>query len=162
MANRLLLAIDDSRCAALAIDHASALARRDGASIHVLHVNTRLIGGRGFTVLSPGDAASVVRGGLDQLEELGVEVTGSVSTALSLYVADAIVDVALDRGCSAIVLGSERRRGPARLFGHGVRERVVRLSPLPVVIAPAPLHVSARPGPDRELALLVPDLQLRS
>jgi nucleotide-binding universal stress UspA family protein len=154
MANRLLVAIDDSKCAQPAIDHASAMARRDGASIHVLHVNTRPIGGRGFTVLTRGEADALVRAGLDQLGELGVEATGSVSTTLPFYIAEAIVDVALEKGCGAIVLGSARRRGPARLFGQGVRERVVRLSPLPVIISPAPLHVPARHDIDREFALL--------
>jgi hypothetical protein len=41
--------------------------------------------------------------------------------------------------CDAIVLGTRRLRGLDRLSGRGVRERVLRLSPLPVIAAPTPL-----------------------
>ena len=40
--------------------------------------------------------------------------------------------------CQAIVLGSRRLHGIGRLSGRGVRERVLRLSSLPVLVGPAP------------------------
>jgi hypothetical protein len=52
-------------------------------------------------------------------------------------VARRIVDEAVYWDCQAIVLGSRRVRGIARLSGRGVRERVLRFSTLPVLVAPA-------------------------
>ena len=45
MFERILLAIDDSPAGEMATLFAGALARRTGASVHVLHVNERLVGG---------------------------------------------------------------------------------------------------------------------
>jgi hypothetical protein len=41
--------------------------------------------------------------------------------------------------CDAIVLGTRRLHGIGRLSGRGVREQVLRLSPLPVIASPTPL-----------------------
>jgi nucleotide-binding universal stress UspA family protein len=48
----------------------------------------------------------------------------------------AAVDEASKRGCHAIVLGSLRRRGLPSALVHRMRARIIRLSPLPVVITP--------------------------
>jgi hypothetical protein len=50
-----------------------------------------------------------------------------------------IVEESLIHMCDAIVLGTRRLRGLERLSGRGVREQVLRLSPLPVIASPTPL-----------------------
>lgn len=55
-----------------------------------------------------------------------------------------IVEAADACSAAAIVVGSRRRRRLRRLGGHGIRERVTRLSALPVLSAPAPLQLSGR------------------
>jgi nucleotide-binding universal stress UspA family protein len=65
-----------------------------------------------------------------------------------------IVTESADWHCDAIVLGSRRLRGIERLSGRGVRERVVRLSPLPVITAPTPVvNGTHTPLPGRSDAL---------
>jgi Universal stress protein family len=56
---------------------------------------------------------------------------------LQEHVARQIVEEALLWECQGIVLGSRRLHGIARLSGRGVRERIFRLSSLPVLVAPA-------------------------
>jgi hypothetical protein len=53
------------------------------------------------------------------------------------HVARRIVDEALLWECQVVVLGSRRLHGIGRLSGRGVRERVLRLSSLPVLVGPA-------------------------
>ena len=151
MPRQLLVAVDDSSSRTPTIDFASSLARQDGGAVHVLHVNTRLVGGRGATALSRAEADDVVRDCLEQLVALGVDATGSVATALVTDVARTIAGVAEDRACDAIVLGSRRRR--VHWLGQGIRERVTAQSHLPVIAAPAPLRLSGR---DRLDDLAVP------
>ncbi len=55
-----------------------------------------------------------------------------------------IVEVAAEEQCTGIVLGSLRLRGVRRLAGRGVRERVLRTSHLPVVVAPPALKCTRR------------------
>jgi hypothetical protein len=71
-------------------------------------------------------------------------------------VADHLVAEADRWSADVIVLGSCRRHGMRRMLSRGVRERVLRLSCLPVLTAPAPLKVG-KP----ELAAEVPDPQPR-
>jgi hypothetical protein len=56
---------------------------------------------------------------------------------LQEHVARRIVKEALQWDCQGIVLGSRRLHGITRLSGRGVRERILRLSSLPVLVAPA-------------------------
>ncbi len=55
--------------------------------------------------------------------------------------ADHLVAEAGRWSADVIVLGSCRRNGMRRLFSRGVRERVLRLTCLPVLTAPAPLKI---------------------
>ena len=52
MFDRILLALDDSPAGDVATVFATALARRTGPTVHVLHVNERLVGGNGLTLRS--------------------------------------------------------------------------------------------------------------
>jgi nucleotide-binding universal stress UspA family protein len=145
MFRQLLVAIDDTPSAPVAISFATALAREDGASLHVLHANRLVVGGRGFTELSHQAATALVDGAVLQLLEEGIGATGSVCRTTSLTIGQVIADAAWARQCDAIVLGSHRPTRRSRLahpFGRGTRERVIRRSTLPVLTAPAPLQMS--------------------
>jgi nucleotide-binding universal stress UspA family protein len=142
MFERILLALDDSPSGETAIVFASALARRTGASVHVLHVNERLVGGHGVTLSSRIEATDLVTGAVHQLAEAGVRADGSICVSSYRHVPGRIVATARKRGAGAIVLGSNRNRRLRRLFSARVRERTTRLTPLPVLTAPAPLTVT--------------------
>ena len=68
----------------------------------------------------------------------GVGAEGRSRSELHDRVAQCIVQESMLWECDAIVLGSRRLRGVARMSSWGVRERVLRLSPLPVIVAPTP------------------------
>ncbi len=145
MFRHLLVAIDDTPSAPVAISFATALARGDEASVHVMHANRLVVGGRGFTELTDQAATALVDTAVLQLLEEGVGATGSVCRTSSLTIGQVIADAAWSRHCDAIVLGSHRPTRRSRLahpFGRGTRERVIRRSTLPVLTAPAPLQMS--------------------
>jgi nucleotide-binding universal stress UspA family protein len=148
MFQRLLLAIDGSPAGPVATSLAIAVASQ-GTAVHVVHVNQYQAGGRGLTVETGDEACRPVYDAVTELLAAGVQATGFVCTTTCFGVADRIVAEADRWAADAIVLGSCRRRGSRRLLGQGVRERVVRLSQLPVLTAPAPLRVSRRPGRER-------------
>jgi nucleotide-binding universal stress UspA family protein len=79
-----------------------------------------------------------------RLADVGAE--GRTCSAIEEHVATRIVAEAARWECDALILGSRRLRRIGRLTGRGIRERVVRLSPLPVIVAPTPL-----PGRRRQL-----------
>src|ERR1039457_829302 len=130
MFQRLLLAIDDSDTGPVAVSFAIAMASPRTA-VQVVHVNQYQVGGRGLTVETRDEACRPVHAAVAELIAAGVAATGCVWTATCFGVADRIVAEADRWKADAIVLGS-RRRG-RRLFGPGVRARVIRLSQLPVL-----------------------------
>jgi nucleotide-binding universal stress UspA family protein len=151
MFRQLLVAIDDTDSAPVALSFATALARHGQASVHVVHANRLLVGGRGVTELTAAEATALVDGAVLQLIEAGVDASGSVCRVTSFTIGQVIADAARVRRCDAIVIGSARRTRRARLlhpFGRGTRERITRYSTLPVLTAPAPLRLPGgrRPG----------------
>ena len=146
MFDRILLALDDSPAGEVATVFTAAVARRTGASVHVLHVNERLVGGNGLTLRSRHDAAALVTAAVRQLTEAGLRTGGSVRVAAYRGVPQRIAEAALVRKADAIVFGSNRSRHLARLFSPQVRERTTRLTSLPVLTAPSPLKVTSLGG----------------
>jgi nucleotide-binding universal stress UspA family protein len=144
MFERFLLAIDETSAGEVGISFATALAHRNQASVHVFHANEFLVGGRGVTVETHAEAERLVEKAVDQLRAAGVKATGEVSLANVFTLAPRIADAASRAGADAILVGSQRHRTLARLFGRGVRERVTRMTPLPVLTAPAPLKLGGR------------------
>jgi nucleotide-binding universal stress UspA family protein len=143
MFDRLLLALDDSPAGEVALLFAAALARRTGASVHVLHVNERLVGGNGVTLRSSEESTGLVSDAVRQLAEAGVRAAGSVRVSSYRHVPERIARTALERSADAIVLGSTRHRRLGRLLSAQVRERTTRLTALPVLTAPAPLRFTS-------------------
>jgi len=146
MFDRILLAIDDSPAGEVATVFATALACRSGATVHVLHVNERLVGGNGLTLRSKQEATEFVTAAVRQLADAGVRAGGSVHVSSYRAVPARIVAMAQERSADAIVLGSNRNRRLARLFSARVRERTTRLTALPVLTAPSPLQVTSLAG----------------
>jgi hypothetical protein len=68
----------------------------------------------------------------------GVGSEGCARSAPENRVALRIVEESLNWMCDAIVLGSRRLHGVSRLSGQGTRDRVLRMSVLPVIVAPPP------------------------
>ncbi len=153
MFERFVLAIDETSAGDVGVSFASALARQHGAPVHVVHGNLYLVGGRGVTVETREEATRLLDSAVAQLEAAGVETTGEVFHASVFGVAPRIADAAEDFGADAILLGSHRHRRMTRIFGRGVRERVIRATALPVLTAPSPLKLGwgSRRGPSAEI-----------
>ena len=146
MFDRILLALDDTPASEVALAFAGALARRTGASVHVLHLNERIVGGNGTNLRTRDEACDLVTDAVRQLAEAGVRADGSASASTYRGVPARIVAKAVAESADAIVLGSTRRRRWGRIFAAQVRERTTRLTSLPVLTAPSPLKVTSLPG----------------
>jgi len=135
--DRLLCAIDQFESGQSALDFAAGVAATNDASIRVLHIRELSRMARVMPLETPADAEELVRDAVRSLGTFGVAAEGRFASALEDQVARRIVHEAVYWKCQAIVLGSRRVRGIARLSGRGVRERTLRLSTLPVLVAPA-------------------------
>jgi nucleotide-binding universal stress UspA family protein len=137
MWDRLLCAIDQFESGRSALDLAAGVAATNDASVRVFHIRELSRMARVMPLETPADAEELVREAVRSLGTFGVAAEGRFASMLEDQVARRIVDEAVHWECEAIVLGSRRVRGIARLSGRGVRERVLRLSTLPVLVAPA-------------------------
>jgi nucleotide-binding universal stress UspA family protein len=79
-----------------------------------------------------------------RIRAAGIPAEGEVRSAREEYVARCIVAGPAQDHCEAIVLGPLRLPGLHRLSGHGVRERVLKLSSLPVIVTPTALQARKR------------------
>jgi nucleotide-binding universal stress UspA family protein len=135
--DRLLCGIDQFESGQSVLDFAAEVAATNDASVRVFHIRELSRMARVMPLETPADADELVREAVFSLGTFGVSAEGRFASTLEDQVARRIVDEAVYWQCQAIVLGSRRVRGIARLSGRGVRERVLRLSALPVLVAPA-------------------------
>jgi nucleotide-binding universal stress UspA family protein len=160
MFQRILLSLDAGDAGDVATSFTVALARRCNAAVHVVHVHEYALGGRGLTSESPAHAAGIVADALRELHAAGVDASGITYRTTSFDVAAAISDLAEQCRADVIVLGSRRRRF-ASFLRRSTRERISRLTPLPIVTAPAPLRVDVH-DPTLRAAPLLLDQPVRS
>jgi nucleotide-binding universal stress UspA family protein len=106
----------------------------------VLHVREVSRLSTALTLEAPDEAHALVEQAVSSLGLAGVAAEGRVRTLPEDRVAQGIVEESSVYGCDAIVVGSRRLRGISRVSGRGVRERILGSSPLPVIVAPGPLH----------------------
>ena len=142
--SRLLLAVDRFEAGDAAIDFTIGHATQCGADVVVLHVRELPPTLRVPPLETAGAARDLVELTVLRMRGAGLPATGLVLSAREDAVAPRIVEVAVDERCTGIVLGSRRLRGIRRLAGTRVRERVVRTSHLPVIVAPSGLRCSGR------------------
>jgi nucleotide-binding universal stress UspA family protein len=121
-----------------AIPHATSLARRYDATVHVVSaadtaVDT-LAGQRtgAFSDRLADAAEKRVEAVSDELEAAGVGTVGSVVRGDPLEV----IENAIDDGADIVVMPSHARRGIRRLLLGSVTEKVVRVASVPVVTVP--------------------------
>jgi nucleotide-binding universal stress UspA family protein len=137
MWDRLLCAIDQFESGQEALSLVADVASASQASVRVLHIRELSRMARILPLETPAEADELVRDAVESLGILGVAAEGRSCSALEDDVAKRIVSEALRWDCQAIVLGSRRLCGIGRLSGRGVRERLLRASSLPVLVAPA-------------------------
>lgn len=136
---RLLLALDQFDAGRTALDFTTGLAVANGSEVTVVHVRELSFNPRVPPLESTVDAEFLVHEAVSTLRLAGVTATGMAFSERSELVARRLNEAATETQSDAIVLGSRRLKGFDRLTRHGVREKLIRLSPLPVLTAPAPI-----------------------
>ncbi|MUV56856.1 universal stress protein [Halogeometricum sp. CBA1124] len=136
MYDDILIPTDGSQGAEAALEHAIDIATQWEATLHALYVVD-------FRVARSGPLREALRDeGREALRD--VEVTGT-QAGLSVVTEIAegnpheeILEYVSERGIDVVVVGSHGRSGIDRLVVGSVAERVVRLSPVPVLTVPEP------------------------
>jgi len=146
MGNRLLLAIDQYAPGQAAVDFTVDLASMSKSDVYVFHVREVPSSLGVFSLESAAEAQVLVEETVRRLQSAGIAAEGEACSEHRSRVALLIVEEALKRKCNAIVLGSLRLQGLQSMIGHGTRERVLKMSSLPVIITPPALCANGRSG----------------
>jgi nucleotide-binding universal stress UspA family protein len=137
MYNSIVVGIDGSPTAEIALERAIELACVSGARLHVVSayepVPAHVSGapaGEDFQAPSDFKADAVLQRALDRVATRKLEIEQHAPKGGA---ADALIGVAEDRGADLIVIGSVGMHGPKRIFGS-VPNRVSHRSPCDVLI----------------------------
>jgi nucleotide-binding universal stress UspA family protein len=139
LSNRLLLAIGQFEPNSTAVDFTIGLAALARSEVQVLHVRELSTSLRVTPLETAEEAHLLVDETVRRLQTAGVKADGEACSVRETHVARRIVNEASEKRCSAIILGSLRLRGLESIMGHGTRERVLKLSSLPVIVTPPTL-----------------------
>ena len=150
----ILVPTDFGEAADAALTYGRALARRFGATLHVLHVAQNIyvnaFGAENYAAVAPHlqqDLEEAARKELDELlidsDKSGPPTKPVVLTSSSP--AFAIVDYATTNSVDLIVMGTHGRGALAHIMMGSVAERVVRLAPCPVLTVKHPEHEFVSP-----------------
>ncbi len=146
---KILVPTDFGEAADAALNYARALARNFGASIDVLHVaedvSTRLLAGEMYVAVPERLQQDVEDWARKQLAERLVDNDPDPLPVQPVVIASnapavSIVNYAKEMGVDLIIMGTHGRGPMAHLFMGSVAERVVRLSPCPVLVVRHPEH----------------------
>jgi len=144
---RILVPLDGSETARHGLREAIALAKDQKATLRLLHVISEfpalaeVSGVENFeqvrkSLFECGEA--VLRQAQSLSGGLGVETETQLRELAGGRVADAIVQEAREAGCDLIVIGTHGRRGLSRMLLGSDAERVLRQSPVPVLLVREP------------------------
>ncbi len=133
----ILVPSDFSEASDVAIRYADEMARTLDAKLTLMHANLPPMYARpdGGFVPVPPTPDEITRYGQQHLEEQAARlgVSGFETLSVDGPPADTIAQVACERGFDLVVMGTHGRTGFKRLVLGSVAERVVRLSPVPVL-----------------------------
>jgi nucleotide-binding universal stress UspA family protein len=137
MLKRLFVAIDQRESRRPLIEFTAELAKETDGHVHVLHVIEFAGRGCAAPMEAPSEAERVVEQAVFELRMAGIGSDGTTRSALRRDVGSLIVEGAHHLSSDVIVLGANGGKGLRRLLGSGVRERVIRKSSIPVLVAPS-------------------------
>lgn len=150
MTTNIVWATDGSAHADRAFEHAQQLAKRDAATLHVVHVIERFVTRAGAfdSHVDEREIEDRIRAQSDAAAEAGLDVRLHVSSAPAGETAARIAKVARDVEADLIVIGTRGHSAIVNALIGGVTQRLLHLSPCPVLaIPPARRSLSiAEPG----------------
>lgn len=135
---KVLVGTDFSEPASRAVERAIDVARRYEAHLHIVHVwEVPLIVGGPMAGPAVDWITPIEQAARAQLDELvdglragKVDVTATLSSGVAW---DRIIAIAEQVGADLVVVGTHGRTGIRRALMGSIAERVVRLSPVPVL-----------------------------
>lgn len=155
MFTNIVWATDGSEHAERALGYATAIADREGAQLHVVHIVEKLVSGRvaGQNVFVNEDEMDArIREQARQIAaQHGVKATVHMTPSGAGHVADRIADIATDTGADLIVVGTRGHSALGGLLLGSVTQRLLHIAGCPVLAVP-PVHATARAGASPETA----------
>jgi nucleotide-binding universal stress UspA family protein len=140
MFKRIVWATDGSEAADRALPIATELATGEGRSLVVVHTKERFVGGAGtgYTVLADEDELEAkIRAQVDQLREEGLDATFQLASGAAGNTAHLVADAAREVEADLIVVGTRGHSPVAGLLLGSVTQRLLHISPCPVLAVPA-------------------------
>jgi nucleotide-binding universal stress UspA family protein len=153
---QVLVATDFEAASEAALVYGRALARRFGASLHLLHVAENT-----FLRPSPADPAVVAAARLRALDQRLTDADRADLRARAVVetadeTADAIAEYARTKQIDVIVMGTHGRSPVSQILVGSVAERVVRIAPCPVLTVRRPERDFVHPDlPESETAMIL-------
>jgi nucleotide-binding universal stress UspA family protein len=139
MFKTIIWATDGSDAADRALPHATSLAQESGGKLVVVHCDERLVGPRaaGLPVLpDEDDIKAKIEQQVSDLAKTGLSVSLKEISGLAGHTAHLIADVARDVGADLIVVGTRGHSAIAGLLLGSVTQRLLHISPAPVLAVP--------------------------
>lgn len=143
---RILVPTDFGEAAKHALDMAVALSKEHSGSLLVLHtyeIPVPLGAYQGIPALPPGYMDTFRDAAQRRLDEAVAEVQKQTPSARGVLACGApweeILEIAKREQATIIIMGTHGRRGLKHAFLGSVAEKVVRLSPVPVLTVRAPI-----------------------
>lgn len=150
---QVLVATDFSEASEAALLYGRSLAMKFGATLHVVHVADNIFThafGPESSALLPTIQTDIETAARQRLTELLIDSDHSGPPTRSMVLtasapAFAIVDYATDNDIDLIVMGTHGRKGLQHVVLGSVAEKVVRMSPCPVLTIHHPEHEFVQP-----------------
>ena len=139
----ILVAVDGSSCSNKAVKHAIGLCSQFGAELHTIFVisemvvdNFKRLGKKESKEVMEklkGEGRKYFRDAKEQAKKVDVKV---VEVLKAGFPADEIVTYAKKSKVDLIIMGTHGRRGGTRPLIGSVADRVIHLTPCPVMVVP--------------------------
>jgi nucleotide-binding universal stress UspA family protein len=135
----IVLAVDGSESSDRAVAYAGDLARQAGGRIVAVHVK-ELIAGRyaGPVHVDEDELQAKIRRQLKELSDSGVTVAIEMHATMTGGPAPLIADAAAREQADVIVTGTRGHTALAGVIVGSVAQRLIHLSPCPVLVVPPP------------------------
>jgi nucleotide-binding universal stress UspA family protein len=141
MFNVIVVAVDDSDPAEHALELACSVAAAEKSKLILVNVLdvSKLVSVAGYETPYPAETIDILRDAGKKLLDEKAAICNQKSVATETYVAegdaaDAILQVAGDKGASLIVMGTHGRKGISHLFIGSVAEEVLKNATIPVLV----------------------------
>jgi nucleotide-binding universal stress UspA family protein len=138
----ILAPVDGTAFGERALPLASSIARRSGATLHLVHVKVPLIAPAGMDAVAVGgvwalDGTGPERSYLEELAERLREVHSIEVRVAFLHgpVAPMLEQYGRDCDVNAVIMSTHAHSRFSRLWHHGIAEHVSRALPIPVLLA---------------------------